>query len=421
MADKPFDRRVYRQRERPLSTDLNEQASWADYSVREVVRAFQDYRLGTPVGGVDLPDVQGTTSGFIGTGFRVRASTPAAFEVVVTRGLGFIRDAADVPTDIGSGDVVPMTGVDDEHVYKPVYLHTDQTITAIPAADPAQPRIDLVEVQIGRRQLDSANREILNAATGVFGSSAVNKTLAFDVGTVADGDFSINGVRNVNYKTGTPGANPVAPAVTAGYTRLAHVHIEALGVTIVDNSGVAPYNQIKDLRLPLLPNHGAMSFGARASVPNVGATGGAVTTTAEHGLPPGWKLCWDWETNAGPLYGQAVPGFMVWLIGPALDSFQASAHFGLEGANASAQPTIGYVDNITSGTLTALEAARLATHADVYPNLIAAGAVGAAHTGQTYIRFNCIGYMFVTPIMDSATSFPNPHDVWLNVNLWRNS
>ena len=175
MADKPFDRRVYRQRERPVSTDLNENSSWSHMSTMEIMDRLQGRRIATTEAAQALVPY----TSFMGDGFRVEPASPLAMSVTIRPGLGFFVDAADAPTDIGSGDAVPMTGVDDISRLKPLVLSATETIN-VPSAHPANPRIDIVEVKTSRRQTDSSNREILNAGTGIFASNAVNKTLTFE-------------------------------------------------------------------------------------------------------------------------------------------------------------------------------------------------------------------------------------------------
>lgn len=231
MANNPFDRTVINPRERPLSQDINQAQSEHDYTLRAFLQQLFSVRNAA------LIDSSVPTTGFVGDSYKVRVSSPAALSVQVSAGYGFRYDPSDLPTDIGGA-----LALDDRSAYKPLVLLAPQTI-AVPAADPVNARIDIVEVAQDRRAQDPASRDILDPTTGVFTPNLVNKILAFN----QDGRTSVNGAAKINYKTGTPAGSPVAPAVTAGYTKIAEVDVPALATAV--NLG-----QIRDLRTILAPN-----------------------------------------------------------------------------------------------------------------------------------------------------------------------
>jgi hypothetical protein len=242
MADKPFDREVINQRERPLSSDVNTGWSYADQSARYLLDNLTRIRA---TGG-DAPAANAPATGFLGDGFRVTEASPAAMSVVVNDGLGFMVDATLNDTDIGSGLTPGILGADDNQRMHPLPLSSAQTIN-VPVAAP-NPRIDIVEVKLDRRLQDPTSRQILDPATGLFSALAVNKTLAFDL----DGRTGVNttggdSTTGIAYKTGTPAGVPVAPATSTGYVKIAEVLVDAGAASIAQN-------KITDVRPVLAPD-----------------------------------------------------------------------------------------------------------------------------------------------------------------------
>lgn len=238
MANKPFDRNVINTRERPLSSDINQAQSEIDYSIREVLDRLCLSR-------VSVLDDRSTApfTGFIGEALRVRPLSPLGLQVQLSSGLGFFYDAA-AATAIGG-----VPNVDDLSRFKPLPLNSVVPI-AVPAPDPTNPRIDIVEVRPNRRLLDTASRDVLNTATGQFDPTSIFKTLGWDlessVGTVVT---PANSATAIGYKAGTPAAVPTAPPTSPGYVKIAEILVGA-GVTTID------YNVIKDLRRLLYPLNG---------------------------------------------------------------------------------------------------------------------------------------------------------------------
>lgn len=235
MANKPFDRNVINVRERPLSSDINQTQSEVDYSIREVVDKLCLSRASVIDDRAVVP-----YTGFFGEGLRVRPVSPLGLQVQLSAGLGFFYDAA-LATSIGG-----VPSVDDLSRFKPLPLNSAVTI-AVPAPDPTNPRIDIVEVKPNRRLLDTASRDVLNTSTGQFDPKSVFKTLGWDlessVGTVVT---PANSTTAIGYKAGTPAPVPTAPPPSPGYVKIAEVLVGA-GVITID------YNVIKDLRRLLYP------------------------------------------------------------------------------------------------------------------------------------------------------------------------
>lgn len=256
MSGKPFDREVINALERPLSSDVNEVGSYADLALREFIMNLTAERNGA----VDdsrkiVPTVGGAV--FLGAGFKTRALGSPAMQVQLDPGLGFYND--NTPTS----SVSNVSGVDDLSVIKPLAL-TASEIIAVPAADPVNPRIDIIEVKIDRRMTDSSLRDVLNVSTGQFQPGAVNKTLSYN----QNGRSTVGGVGSINYKVGTPAATPVAPAVDAGYVKIAEVDVFA-------NASAINTVNIRDFRFMVGPQ-GRLPFAFRvttARVPGVGFSG----------------------------------------------------------------------------------------------------------------------------------------------------
>ncbi len=173
MADNPFDRQVINIRERPLSTDINLGQTQLDLAAREfamrtfLARSSDQGALGW------LPNIP-APAGFIHDGYIVRPVSPVAMQVIVRAGLGWYPNATDVPSGIGSPISV---GVDDPHSYKPLTLTADQVLN-VPAADPTNPRIDIIEVTYDRRLENSSSRDVFSTTALAFIPGAVFKTLA---------------------------------------------------------------------------------------------------------------------------------------------------------------------------------------------------------------------------------------------------
>ena len=264
MADQSFDRTILNVREKPFSSDINQAESQADRGLRWMARVMGSYRPAT--GLASAGSVPG--SAFVGDGLQVNAENPATMNVVLGAGLGFQDDPASVPADIGG-----IIGLSDLERWKPLPLTAAKTLP-IPAADPGNPRIDIVEVQYLRAVGNPQSREILDIGTGIFTSGLVDKTLGFSLDSVVP---SINGASAINYKTGVAAGVPVAPAFTAGYIKLAEIVFEAAAVSV---SAL----KVKDKRLVYAPN-GVHKVGVTCTV---NPTTGLFVGTPSVNAPPGF-------------------------------------------------------------------------------------------------------------------------------------
>jgi len=214
MANRTFDRTVLNQRERPLSSDLNQAQSESDETTRRIVDLLSRRRLAS----ANSPNV--LESRFFADGFKVNATGPASNNVVLRAGMGLQVNAGDVPLAIGG-----VLGVNDTYAAKPLILDGDITIGPVPA-NPGAARIDIVQVKYNRRLEDNTSRDVLDTGTGTFNPTLVNKTLAFILDGTMTSISAVAGTTAIHYKTGVSGSG--LPATTdVGYIKVAEINIPA--------------------------------------------------------------------------------------------------------------------------------------------------------------------------------------------------
>ena len=284
-----FDQVIIPIRQRPLSDDHNRAQSQLYRTMRGLQRLLFSRRANgsTPFtndGGI-------AQSGFVWDGFKVDPASPAAMSVRLRAGVGYYDDGASAPTDIDGA-----LATDDRESFKPLVLSATQALT-VPAADPTNPRIDIVEVAYDLRAEQPTSVDIKAAVPPFnFVPTVKNKILAW----LQDGRVSVNGVggglARINYKTGTPAGSPTAPTVTAGYVKIAEVVVDAAVTTIAQN-------KIRDLRLLLAPG-GQLRAAFRATIRGTTAGVGAPTILAAS-LPPGCSLA-IWQTVLGGVFNVAL-------------------------------------------------------------------------------------------------------------------
>lgn len=266
MSNKPFDRIVENLLERPLSSDNNQgQTAWATAIVDLLYRQYASRT--TIFNDVANPNPPVGAAAFVNAGFKVRGSA-VAMTVSLDQGLGFFNDNI---TTLNLGNV---SGVNDNEVIKPLVLTLNETIN-VPAADPSNPRIDIVEVQSGRQFTDATSRDVFNPSAAAFQPNSVNKTLTY----ACNGRSTVNGAGPINYKTGTPAGSPVAPAADSGYSVIARVWVNA-------NASAIGSTGIMDLRRMLF-NGGILEASAEV---DFGSAGGGVPTLHSIQAPPGIEM-----------------------------------------------------------------------------------------------------------------------------------
>lgn len=226
MPGKVFDRTVFNPLERPLSSDQNQLQSEIYRTVNGLGWIDVAGRAGV---GDPLPAARST---FVGSAF-FPYSDATGMTVTLLGGWGWIYDPTATASNIGG-----ISQINDAGDVYPIYLSTTQNL-AVPAADAANPRIDIIEVKLDRRFENPLTRDVFDPALEVFNPTLLNKTLTYDV----LGRTSINGSAAINYKTGTPAGSPAAPSVTAGYVKIAEVYVGA-AVTVIRQIDIADYRRL---------------------------------------------------------------------------------------------------------------------------------------------------------------------------------
>ncbi len=236
-----FDRVITNQLEKPVSDDLNREASEVDRTIRDLLWSMS---LTHPAAGNVASNGRApVTPAFMGDAFFVEPN--GALTLKIRSGLGFMYLPTDTPTSIGG-----VTGLDDLAPYKPMVLLQDLTVNIDGGVAGGMERIDIIEVAPTRRRADSAVRGVFNTGTGVFDPTAVLKTLAWSLddqeGQVVSPASSTAGIsvkKGVPQVSGTYGATTYdqgVPTVTPGYTKIAQV--------LVDSSGTLTASSLVDSR-----------------------------------------------------------------------------------------------------------------------------------------------------------------------------
>lgn len=258
----PWDRVIWNEREKPLSSDWNRALSQIDQTMREFF-IRNGWVTGNPEGpGVNI--IGGILPACVSDSFRLQPVNVAGLTVRVTGGYGFVNGTP-------VSDISGVVGLNDLSAVKPLVLLADADIIA-PVAS-GSPRIDIVEIKPRALLTDNAAKLVLNPGSGIFVSTLKNKTLQW----ILDGDVSVNGSASINYKSGTPAANPVAPAVTAGYYKLGELLVPVATTTFT-------WEHISDKRQVVAQN-GTVTGALAWTQPN----SNAVPTGVINMLPPGFR------------------------------------------------------------------------------------------------------------------------------------
>ena len=370
---KAFDRPIINVRERPLSGDINQMMSNLDYTQREFIQRLFGYRsLTTPNSGSNLPQ------GFISDGFK--ADPGAGMQVILRAGEGMMDGTGDQPTNINAAN-----NLNDQHPLKPLVLSAPEAIT-VPAADPANPRWDIIEAKYDRQVLNPTSRDILNTGTGIFTPGIVDKDLVFDLAGLS----TVNGAGPINYKTGAPAGVPVVPATDAGYMRIGRVWVPAAAASIVAD------DIIDDRRL-LIPGGGVRIAG----VALVNHTTYAFTSAMITCCPPGVDVAMF--TYLGTTaFGVQVIGPFPGLAGAA--GLQATVEFNvfpnvIAASPGAAMSLLGGANNYKTGSFAWLDGRGAPTA--IFPAVALTGNANVLHNS---VYAQCTPFEFVTPNYVNPTS-----------------
>lgn len=112
------------------------------------------------------------------------------------------------------------------------------------AADPTNPRIDLLQIRLTEVDDDNVSRDFKDAVTGALSTTVIDKKTRVQI------EFQI--------KNGTPGANPAVPSTDAGWAALTRVRIPALAVSLA-------LDDVIDVRMPMRVSQHRVQPGAMVS------------------------------------------------------------------------------------------------------------------------------------------------------------
>lgn len=350
MSNNTFDRVILNNREKPLSDDNNREWSQEDRTIRDVLRSLS--LIHPAAAGTASNGYSPQNPAFIGDAFFVEPN--GGMVVKLRAGIGFVFNAADVPTNIDA-----VVGLDDRSPFKPVLLMADQNLTIDAGVPGGQERIDIIEVKPFRRRTDANTRTVLDPGSGVGVPTSVLKNLSWvldgEVGQVVTPSSSTAGI-SVKKGTlqavgtyGTPTYDQGVPTVTPGYVKIGQIYLGpavaavAAGDLVDSRKLWAPYGQMMC----------SMRFTQVNGTPDVVTMLGSV-------LPPGVRAAVRGTGNNGqPVevflfvgdIGIPAPGVTVPIIGTG--QISASATNYVLGPNVPI-PTWDFLDSTEKTNIAAL-------------------------------------------------------------------
>jgi hypothetical protein len=261
MPNQPYDRTIFNALEKPISGDINQIESQNDFTLRNYIQNIYKKRTS-----VSNPTGASAASSFIGDGFQIRQNAIPGLSVIISKGLAFFDNAADLVSNISG-----ISNLDDLSPTKPAVLVEDKVITGI--ASPVSGRTDIIEMKYLRRTENAQIRDILSPSTATFNSTSVNKTLAFQLDNQT---VTINGTGAINYKTGVDNGSFAVPTTTSGYFKVAQLRIPAATISITNS-------MISDFRYISMGPYNKSTISADYSIGN----NSAANTLFGQSAPPG--------------------------------------------------------------------------------------------------------------------------------------
>lgn len=191
---------------------------------------------------------------FVRTNDQAYANLTLLARHFIAQDNGIVRGGALEPTTIPSMAVIVKTPLAAMTSGGLVLIETDQTL-ALAAANPTNPRIDLVSVGYAEAETGNEQRIFINPATGQTSQTPVN-TL-------------VRATPDLRVTTGVPAATPAVPAPPAGHIPLWQVRVNAAATSVVmaDFTRANPRGRAPDFQI--------------ASFPLSGTDGGPTWTSAE--------------------------------------------------------------------------------------------------------------------------------------------
>lgn len=282
MADNDFNRTPIYALERPLCDDLNQNATYADQEVRDLLynQTLTQVRTGT------FYDASTPADGFLADGFKVRQNAAGANgNVYITSGMGFQNQPGITPANING-----VTGLDDPSTLKPLILtaNSNESSAGIPVPNTGlgagNSRIDIIQVRANLLVTGPQSRDVLQPVTGVFAPQVLDKTLQWllDNTTTVVQQPDTSTAAAIIYKKGivTATTDPTVcpiPATTSGYVKIAEIFVQENATTF----GTAV---ITDTRNYICQN-GQMAVGGELSFTGDGAN--CKANLVRYSAPPG--------------------------------------------------------------------------------------------------------------------------------------
>lgn len=212
-----------------------------NFNTLEQILSTDVQRVGALAGKAAMDPLVGMTGGL--------AATPRN---VTLRGLLAVPGAG-MTVDIGAGSMVRFNGAPavDASQYELGVLVGTETV-ALAAADPTNPRIDVISGLPVQDLQDSSVRNILTLPGRTITPTAVDKT-------------SI-GILDLAVTTGTPGAAPAFPAVPAGRVALWYVFVPASAISIDDSHLMDARIYWRPVSISQLDNYRVQGLSPRSAV-----------------------------------------------------------------------------------------------------------------------------------------------------------
>ncbi len=275
MAERPFDRDVFRHLEGFTEIDMNRVTGESGTSgLMHLLRS-----VGGPSSTLSNTDSLSSFFGFYGASFLVTPLSPATTTVRVLAGLGARRDDSDLPADIGG-----VPGLSELNDVKPIVLRDPKDIVVpVPPGNPNN-RYDIIEVAVRRDLYDSTATSFLQLPAGSREVLPVTKTLSYALDQLAVGYVTdpANSTQPIGYKIGQASATPTPPPTSPGYVKIAQILVQNV---VANPSGTIRQEHIADFR-PMLFLGGTASFSVTASFP----LAGGAPTIIRASVPPGIRL-----------------------------------------------------------------------------------------------------------------------------------
>lgn len=258
MANTPFDRVVFNNAERPVSSDFNSAYSYIQQALMELLFRMTAVRTSATVWrSQDVVTQAADYAQFWGAGFMPRAlgTTTSSTDVIGAGGGQRAQAYADIAATttmsvtIGAGvgmwfststasSIGGKPGVNDLAYFSPLYLDEDVTME-VPEADPVNPRWDVIALKLDRQVTDTSLRDIFDANISESYPRQVPKTVRYagdsrvTFGPDDDPKYMLYYIKG----SASGEATTPTPTIPDGYVAIAKILVSA-GATSITNSDI---------------------------------------------------------------------------------------------------------------------------------------------------------------------------------------